>query len=49
MGGDLYNSLIRYFVQYLRRIWDVCRWGHDNGTIIDVFRSIPMPYNPNLS
>jgi hypothetical protein len=44
MGSDLYNSLVRYFVQHLRHLRDVRYPNHDDWTTIDTFHSIRIPY-----
>jgi len=37
MGSDLYNSLVRYFVQHLRHLRDVRRFSRDDGIVVDPF------------
>lgn len=49
MGSDLYNSLVRYFVQHLRHLRDVRHWSLDDWTAIDPFCSIPIHYKTSLS
>jgi cullin 1 len=49
MGSDLYNSLVRYFVQHLRHLRDVRRFAHDDGITIDFSRSIQIHYKTSFS
>jgi len=49
MGSDLYNSLVRYFVQHLRHLRDVIRPSYDDWTVIDAFFSIRIHYKTSRS
>jgi cullin 1 len=49
MGSDLYNSLVRYFVQHLRHLRDVRYRCYDDCTAIDAFYSIRIRYNTSCS
>jgi hypothetical protein len=49
MGSDLYNSLVRYFVQHLRHLRDVRCFSRDDGIAIDPFRSIQIHYKMSFS
>ena len=48
MGSDLYNSLVRYFIQHLRHLRDVRCFSCDDGIAIDPFRSIQIHYKMSL-
>ena len=49
MGSDLYNSLVRYFVQHLRQLRDVRYQSYDDWTAIDAFYSIRIHFNTSRS
>jgi len=49
MGSDLYNSLVRYFVQHLRHLRDASHSSRDDGTAIDSFRSIQIHFKTSFS
>jgi hypothetical protein len=49
MGSDLYNSLVRYFVQHLRHLRDVSRFALDDGIAIDPPYSTRTHYKTSLS
>jgi len=48
-GSDLYNTLVRYFVQHLQHLRDVRRFVHDDRNTMNTPCSIRIHYKTSFS